>query len=257
MHLDFYEYRQLFYFFQYQFYIRGKRKCRDIDEMLMGRTHHTLHGFLYDLMMNPGELHYRWEFKEELPPSSPRENVPKGMTRREAVGRRPIDRKCHAIMPRSASKRSFRCRFMLFDWLRTKNSRRWNDFENLYRALIVFDLNARGYSFKDIADNWNNDFYFYEMKDHFNLSEWEKGIQQLEESIQQSGIVFSIGHFMAKKITHTDALFIKCYPDEFDSQRASRLAKLRIQKHYARAIKLIELAESGSFNQFPCNIPPL
>lgn len=242
---DFDTYRQHYYWFQYHFFLRSEYASRK----------DTLRKFLFDLLMDADTWHYKFELKER---GEPRQEIrvrrpPRGMKQADALREHqkiidaepmPLKTQGKTWMPRIAQQKSIRCKYMLFDWLRTKNNKKWINFKSLYRSLIVFDLCQQGYNIDDIVNKFDNDLFLFQMRDYRTRLEYEDALWQLGFK----------GPELAP--TQDSAIFFRSYPDEYDESQGARLLKPVVKKHYDRALVLIALAKTGNFKTLSL-LPPL
>lgn len=305
------EYRKQFYWFQYQFFIRGSQRKRT-----------RLGGFLFELMTAPDEMHCRWEQKkrQETKVARPQKvagqsksitirRPPRGMKQAEALIERskvlagqPVIPGCllycdgnvrstvnHAWLPHT-DKKSIRCRYMLFDWLRTENRKTlWNNFPSLYRSLLVYDLHMAGYSLEKIAQSFNQEQSLAQMAGYriplgyeeflrdfipqtFDLEKYDAVFQMVSNAVN-AGVVTreSFGYFatviiqspktappkeqVPSSISPLETLEPIESPVFIRSynnypKASPRIVPCKIKQHYKRALKLILLAETGQFRDF-------
>lgn len=243
---DFDIYRRNYYWFQLNFFLRSWHKSHS-DKLL---------SFLWDLYIDDEEVHWRWELKElGKPPVKTLKRPPRGMRKSEALQQLSIMRAAEPIktfdgnawLPKTASKRSIRCRYMLFDWLRGKNNKIWDNFASLYRAMIVYDMHKRGKSFFEIAQSWGaEDKSLMEMEEFRLLPVYEMEIRRALGSKKHIG---SCDSFSPRFFRYTGH-------DRYDLNQEIRFSAIKIKHYYSHATKLIQLARNGNFETLASLIPP-
>lgn len=242
---DFDLYRRRFYWFQFNFYLRRQHESPS----------NRLFRFLYDLYLDDHEAHYRWEYQERGKlPNKIIKRPPRGMRQAEAMlehqkllDAMPVQPSSKVFMPKVADKISIRCRYMLFDWLRSRNNTVWDNFDSLYRAMIVFDLHTNGKSFLEIAQSWGaDDRSLLEMEDHRLLSGYEKVLKK------------SLGGLAGcdTEDTLSPRFFRYTGHDRHDVKQEARLSAIKIKQYHAHALKLIDLATTGQFKAIAHFSPP-
>jgi hypothetical protein len=254
--INFSEYRQWYYFFQYQFFIRSEQgKRRSAPESRIAQFLRNLH---YDFM----EEHYRWEIPSTIVPQPSNRKLTGADPAPLAAGNRTILYK--------SKKPSIRHRYMLFTF---PAHHRADHISLLYKTLLVYDMLQRSMTEYAIT------------KQLIDQAETLPSIARLRASITWYDQLFdnSIGTFERSETTvnpndptcNIDVQFIERYADKPFLKTTSRhleknAACLRgeregqhepvrsrvsdIHRYKRIAVKLIELAQSSHFNSFPSEI---
>lgn len=267
------QYRALFYFFMYAFASRGKLLAHDSTDP------DNLLNVIHQLAVDPDDFHFR---HEHIPPQ------PTTISRKSKVL---VDNDPAAPMPpcipmsfrdakRFKKQRGFwikpgrtvlytateesQFKYLMLnneEYLKTKNGRTWNDYINLYRSLLVYDLYESGETLKSISVNYARDSIgaiLYEFGCD-RLSPFER-IEEISEAILQRDLIDSL---LFKKIYSLEAEQVMLDSGEplisnYDNtDDESNPFFNRVKSHYDRALQLIHLAETGQFKTFPSVLSPL
>lgn len=238
MSLDFEEYRRCYYWFQFHFFLRGTHSKS-------GR----LSNFLWQLIMHEDDVHRRWSVTGGMTtqPKAQIRRVPRGMKKADAIkieqarlDAMPEKSYSHVAMGRQPERESLRCRFMLKDYLRSKNGHVWNNFASLYRALIIFDLIDSGNTVDDVIQMH---FSSYELEDFYLRQMTDKRTPLPYEFL---ATFFKLGSLnsLFEPLPQTTGVFLyTCDSIE--------LLKVKIVRHFNFAKELIDLAVTGNFSRLP------
>ncbi len=190
-----------------------------------------------DLAFESAEAHLRWECREEPPIRNTRKNVPKGVSR----GSLPAPIKHKPILYR-ARKKSVRCRFMLFDYLKTDKGKKWSFFNSLYRSLIIIDLNRRGLGDYAIAKALNDNLALVDAAEIRLRSYWEKlSLFRMEGEMEYFSKVVSDSLFLRKRTGHKRDL---------GESEVINGARLDVRRYRERGEIFVALTEKGQFSRF-------
>ncbi|TLM66289.1 MAG: hypothetical protein FDZ69_06520 [Deltaproteobacteria bacterium] len=272
--MDFNELRQIFYFLQYQFYLRSERASKKSTVGALPKS--TIGLFLFRLTEYPEEEHLRWEVIGDKSRSVGRKHGSTGPTIRQGkLARRPRTEPAgHFPHPSEASrncviyrskKRSLRCRYMLLDW---PEGFRIDQVASLYKSIVIHDLvNRCGLSSWEVAKFILNK----EMHKCFDLrgkTPWEIVSGRVFEQapiLAVSGLgpespldpdepVESIAQRFLDKlmtsITDGTRLSKRDIVGE-DKHDHTRKISREVQRYLQRAEGLAELAATGQFREFP------
>lgn len=262
--IPFEEYRNIFYFFQYQFYLRSERASKKGMSGLLPNG--AIGQFLFKLAEYPDEMHFRWEPIDKRPRSFGRSHNASSMSLREhnrikKLSKNPPDH--FPIKPGQgqatfykAKIQSIRCKYMIFEFPKMY---RKDQILSLYKSLIVFDrLTQYGFTRwdtaktvvgKNISDvtkyratsSWERLTGLpFESKPFMQeLDEWNGTLKQL---FATSAFTTTAEYLGAKK----EKTGKGC--DPFDHLRNLHG---EIARYYQRALELTELAQIGNFKQYP------
>jgi len=155
--MDYYDYRDLYYFLQYQFYIRGEHHKKvlnkykaSLEDSLANNLEREPEfqeaAFLRELVENAAEVHYAWEVKNCEPQSQKLrvqiKRPPRGMRKAEAEGRLPVHSKNGSVLyfgdeiifPKNSDQ------YMIFE---VPKGHRDNQFVSMYKSLLIYDAVIR------------------------------------------------------------------------------------------------------------------
>lgn len=270
--LDLNEFRQIFYFFQYQFYLRSERGIRKGMHAMLPCG--SIGRFLFELAEDHEDAHYRWEPIDLRPRIVGRTRGATGLSiRAQKKLAKQLSEDPSAPLPTRpcvicrAKRKSIRCRFMLFDFPKKYRN---DQIVSLYKSLIVHDL-VRSYEFSrwEVAKTAINK-KVSSLGKFRSTTYWERisgnifeKLEFLQEEIFSDPLV-SVqlstfeDYLESKRFTFIEKTSTKKIEKNVqDSAAFDHLRNLHgeIKRYYDRALKLAALAPTGHFKNFPTFLP--
>lgn len=262
--IPFEEYRRIFYFFQYQFYLRSERASKKGMSGLLPNG--AIGQFLFKLAEYPDEMHFRWEPIDKKPRPFGRSHNASSMSlcehnRIKKLSKNPPDH--FPIKPGQgqatfykARIQSVRCKFMLFEF---PEKFRKDQILSLYKSLIVFDRltqyeftrwdTAKAVVGKKLSEltKYRATTCWERLTGHtFESNPFMKEIDEwngtLEYLFSTSAFTTTAEHLGAKKENSGKG------NDPFEYLRNLHG---EIHRYYQRALELTKLASIGKFKQYP------
>lgn len=266
--MDFNDYRDIFYFFQYQFYIRGSLhreevecaelasdECKDAFSWLLDPTAFPVFNFLRILAESAGMVHDAWETGTRQGPrpaiTTEIKRPPRGMRKAEAVeaeGRLPRAPKHFPAMSCPYSSPHFPNDAHRYMILEIPKGHRKNQIGSMYKSLLVHDAVAYGSNKVDIAAAFRKE-RLSELIAMRNLSlcEFIPGILPFRYPAET---IILTDLFGASLFSVTEK---KANPDFYNSFINERMTA-EIERYLSRAEVLIHLAEAGLFKEYPAHL---
>ena len=259
--MDFHEYRDVFYFLQYQFYIRGeqhkkewdivvntgKKESRDIFSILFEFSNFPVFNFLRNLVTSASEIHYAWNILK-CPPilkSATKTQIrrtPRGVKKADAVGA--------LLMTSRGNKPVLLCpydtpdfpvdewKYMMFE---IPKGHRKNHFSSMYKSLLVYDAVIHGITKGDIAEFYQQETIESLIKfRRLSLDEYMPGIfcrYSAETWILRE-------QFGRSSFSTSDKNAGSKFKNGFIKESA-------VKRYLTNAYSLIRIAEKGCFKEYP------
>jgi hypothetical protein len=259
--MDYNDYRDVFYFLQYQFYIRGEQhkkefeiavnsvniEDKDIYVTLSEVTYFPLFNFLRNLAESASKIHYAWNIlkcpqnqRETAKPEIKR--TPRGMKKAEAEGA--------LLMPSRGNKPTLLCpydtpdfpvdewKYMMFE---IPKGHRKNHFSSMYKSLLVYDAVIHGITKGDIAEFYQQETIESLIKfRRLSLDEYMPGIfcrYSAETRILRE-------QFGRSSFSTSDKNAGSKFKNGFIKER-------EVDRYLTNAYSMIRIAESGCFKEYP------
>lgn len=268
------QFRPIFYFFQYQFYLRSERADKKGTFAMLPCG--NIGQFLFQLAEHPEEMHYRWDPIDIRPRPAVKRKKVEGPTLREykKIKKQLVNPPDHfpvkSFQGRTiiykAKKKSIRCRYMLFDF--PKGFRK-DQIVSLYKSLIVHDLiRILGYKPWNVAraiiDKNLSDYVAVRGKTHWEIvsGEWFERISQfipIGENVSEADVKHqrSFEYLFLRNvftnIADNSKLASKAHSGEDKHCQVQRIYT-EVQRYLQRAELLVEIAATGRFSNFPSEL---
>lgn len=223
--MDFKNFREVFYFLQLQFYVRGKQL-----------NPHVLQ-FLYDLVQSSGEVHLAFETHKHHVPQKVMKRAPRwwnyGNTpvKPEQIGGLTLASDALPPLPADASS------YLIFDF---PTGHRRDQVVSIYKSLLVYDTVLDGHRIVDVA----NAFRRQTIKE---LIPFRKLTGYEFESCSTCRFPAE-AEILGKLFSKT--LFSSTEKNE-SVESVTFIEEREILRYQARAKVLIELTERGKFKEYP------
>jgi hypothetical protein len=269
--MDFYEHREVFYFLQYQFYIRGEEhkkelkhatklsivRNKDVYVTLADFSEFPVFNFVRDLAESADEIHYAWKTqKTQGYPKQPRERIkrsPRGMKKAEAEGALPMLPKnvpiilFHDDMPNFPDCAE---KYMMFEIAR---GHRKNQIASMYESLPVYDAVASGSGNKSIVKGFRREkisdlipLRNPSLCEHIpTIVDMSFPHGPLKENLRYSAETHILKEFFAT------TLFSSPEKDAGMKFKNNFIMDREVDRYLLRAKILIQLAETGIFKEYP------
>lgn len=257
---SFQQYRQLFYYFQYTFALRGNQLIHnpfDPDNLL---------NVLRQLADDPEYFHYRYEYVAPTPENNSRK------TRHTETDPSAPENKLISLSESNRFKKQHGYRLkmgqtvlytataengyrdlMLYqgEYLQRRDGGKWDDFMNLYRAMLIYDLCSNGETADSICTKYG---WMY-------FSDKEFRAVPFDYEFNVDGVTPYLKWLFEQYYGVFDKTLVSAGNYPFISNADENECRLplirRIKSHYNRALQLIQLAETRQFKTFPSVISPL
>jgi len=264
----------LFYYFQYAFAIRSGL---DIDPF----DYSSILNVMRQLAVNHEDYHFRNEFIPIEPPSNARKNKPfiephfplpirqrMSLQQRKRFSkyrndlnlkREPVALNRGPVLHTATIESPYRGLMLNNgEWLKSKNKCVWNDFTNLYRALLIYDLFQSGETADSIYSKYGGEC----IQDMTPVGTIRCCLVGGETALDVliPYLINSISNNSDTRLLLLEQAAIDSIAFIGDGDSDGCVSKLyirRIQRHYERALQLIQLAVTGAFKTFPPILLPL
>lgn len=252
--MNFHEYREVFYFLQYQFYIRGEKHRNELEhaantgiEGLSVFSDFPVFNFLRNLAESANEIHYAWDVVKCQRYPQPAKKIqvkrpPRGMKKEEAEGRLPVSSGNIPVMLFPHNMPDFpedECKYMVFAF---PKGHRKNQIPSMYKSLLVHDAVAHGFKKGNIVEA-------------FRQERIESLISLRNLSLYEFIPDVAVFRFPAETLILRDlfgsSLFSATEKNAGTSLKSNFIKEREVDRYLTRAYNLIQIAETGYFKEYP------
>lgn len=252
--MNFNEYREIFYFLQYQFYVRGEQHKKELECAANATTDFytslqelPIYNFLLKLVETGDEIHYAWDVKECQSKPQPAKIIqvkrpPRGMKKAEAEGKWPVPPRNVPVLISPQDMPSFpedAYKYMIFE---IPQGHRKNQITSMYKSLLVYDAVSNGFEEGSIAEAFRRE-NIASLIPLRNLS--------LYELIPDFAVFRCHAEKLILKKLFSTTLFSATEKKAETSHKNIFIDKREMDRYLIRAASLIHLAETGCFKEYP------